>query len=233
MPKEYLIPSEITQLEASTLTLRDRLLVRILFRLGCRVSEALAITTHDIDFINSRVSIIHLKARLNLNCRQCGARLSLSHAYCPSCGIKTETSTSSRLEKRKMRTLPIDTDTLRLIKEYIDSGATVVKEGKTFIFGFGRHRAWQIIKESAIRGGLPELRNPESGKIHNVSPHKLRDAFAVHAMKLDDSGEGMRFLQEHLGHTSFNTTAKYRKVAGEEHQAWYSKLWAERLENKG
>ena len=35
-------------------------------------------------------------------------------------------------------------------------------------------------------------------------------------------------LQEHLGHASFNTTAKYRKVAGEEHREWYDKLWAKK-----
>jgi integrase/recombinase XerD len=33
-------------------------------------------------------------------------------------------------------------------------------------------------------------------------------------------------LQQHLGHSSFNTTAKYRKVAGDEHREWYRKLWS-------
>jgi integrase/recombinase XerD len=35
----------------------------------------------------------------------------------------------------------------------------------------------------------------------------------------------MRLLQEHLGHASFNTTAKYRKISGEEHGEWYRQLW--------
>jgi len=30
-------------------------------------------------------------------------------------------------------------------------------------------------------------------------------------MKHDGSGDGLRLLQEHLGHANFNTTAKYRK----------------------
>jgi integrase/recombinase XerD len=72
---------------------------------------------------------------------------------------------------------------------------------------------------------LSDLVNPETGKRHGVSPHRLRDAFAVHAVKLDDSGDGLRLLQEHLGHVSFNTTAKYRKIAGEELKEWYQKLW--------
>jgi integrase/recombinase XerD len=80
---------------------------------------------------------------------------------------------------------------------------------------------------------LPKLINPETGKVHNVSPHKLRDAFATHAVKLDDSGDGLRLLQEHLGHASFNTTAKYRKVAGEELKDWYGKLWEKEGKQNG
>jgi len=56
------------------------------------------------------------------------------------------------------------------------------------------------------------------GTNHYLSPHRFRDAFSVHAMKLDDSGDALRLLQEHLGHASFNTTARYRKVAGEKHR---------------
>ncbi len=82
--------------------------------------------------------------------------------------------------------------------------------------------------ECAAKAGLPELVNPETGKRHSISPHRLRDAFAVHAMKTDDSGDGIRLLQEHLGRASFNTTARYRKIATQEHEAWYRKLWQEK-----
>ena len=66
-------------------------------------------------------------------------------------------------------------------------------------------------------GYLPVL-NPETGKMRGVSPHRLRDAFSVHAMKMYDSGASLRLFQEHLGQVSYNTTAKYRKVVGEEHR---------------
>ena len=130
-------------------------------------------------------------------------------------------------EHRRQRVLPIDSQTLRMLKEYVERGGPVLRDGKKFIFGINRHRAWQIVKECAEKAGLPKLVNAETGKVHNISPHRLRDAFAVHAVKLDDSGDGLRLLQEHLGHVSFNTTAKYRKVAGEELKDWYDKLWAE------
>ena len=63
-----------------------------------------------------------------------------------------------------------------------------------------RGRAWLIVKECAVRAGLGQLVYPETGDIRGISPHRLRDAFAVHAVKLDDSGDGLRLLQEHLGH---------------------------------
>ena len=128
-------------------------------------------------------------------------------------------------EHRRQRVLPIDTDTLEAIKQYIQRGGPIIHDGKEFIFGINRHRAWQIIRDCAEKAGLPKLVNPETGKVHNISPHKLRDCFAVHAMKLDDSGDGLRLLQEHLGHVSFNTTAKYRKISGIEHRDWYDNLW--------
>ena len=112
-----------------------------------------------------------------------------------------------------------------MLQDYIKRGGPVKTGDKTLILGITRHRAWQIVKECAEKAGLPKLINPETGKVHNISPHKLRDAFATYAVKLDDSGDGLRLLQEHLGHASFNTTAKYRKIAGEELKDWYSKLW--------
>jgi len=130
-------------------------------------------------------------------------------------------------EHRRQRVLPIDRQTLEMLIEYIERSGPVVRDGKRLIFGINRHRAWQIVKECAEKAGLPKLLNPETGRTHNVSPHRLRDSFAVHAVKLNDSGDGLRLLQEHLGHASFNTTAKYRKVSGQEHRDWYLRLWEE------
>lgn len=129
-------------------------------------------------------------------------------------------------EHRRQRVLPVDNETLEMLREFIDRGGPVLRDGKRLIFGINRHRAWQIIKQCAEQAGLPKLVNPETGKMHNVSPHRLRDAFAVHSVKLDDSGDGLRMLQEHLGHQNFNTTARYRKISGEEHHEWYRKLWS-------
>jgi integrase/recombinase XerD len=132
-----------------------------------------------------------------------------------------------------MRTLPLEKETLSILREYVDRGGPVKRGNQTFIFDIGRHRAWQIVKELAKQAGLPPLTNPESGRSRNVSPHRLRDAFAVHAMKSDSSGDSLRMLQVHLGHASFNTTARYRKVGGSELKEWYGKLWPEKERSDG
>jgi integrase/recombinase XerD len=218
--KAYLEPEEVALLENAASCLRDKLLIRLLFHLGCRISEALALKVEDIDFSQGTVTIEHLKTRLELCCPSCGARLGKSHKFCPICGHSVEKAVAQEKEHRRLRTLPIDDDALKMLADFVRRDKT-----KGLIFRINRHRAWQIVCECAERAGLPKLINPETGKVHNVSPHKLRDGFAVMAMKLDDSGDGLRLLQEHLGHQSFNTTAKYRKVSGKEHREWYRRLW--------
>jgi len=61
--KTYLEQSEVEKLEQQANCVRDMLLIRLLSRLGCRVSEALAIKVEDIDFNWGTVTIQHLKER--------------------------------------------------------------------------------------------------------------------------------------------------------------------------
>jgi len=223
--KAYLDPNEVSKLEKAATNLRDLLLIRLLSHLGCRISEAIRIKVDDIDLVNQTITIQHLKARIKLSCHHCGFRLGKSHTYCPRCGAKIEGTIAQEREHRRVRTLPVGQHTITLLHDYISRGGPMLRGDTMLLFGINRHRAWQIVRECADRAGLPNLINPETGRIHGVSPHRLRDAFAVHAMKVDDSGDGLRLLQEQLGHASFNTTAKYRKVAGEELKSWYHKLW--------
>ena len=99
--KAYLEPEEVEQLEQAALThdprtselvpcLRDRLLIRLLFRLGCRISEVLGIAVDDVDFNRAMVTIEHLKVRVKLSCPQCATRLSKTARFCPGCGVKVE-----------------------------------------------------------------------------------------------------------------------------------------------
>ena len=128
-------------------------------------------------------------------------------------------------EGRRVRTVPLDPSTLGMLREYIDRGGPVTLHGKLFLFEITRNRARQVIRECADRAGLEPLVNTETGRVHSVSPHRLRDAFAVMAVRHDDSTDGVRMLQEQLGHANIGTTMRYRKVAGQELKEWYKGLW--------
>jgi len=59
MPKAYVEPEEVRLMEEAADYLRDKLLIRLLFHMGCRISEALGITVDDIDFYQGTVTIQH------------------------------------------------------------------------------------------------------------------------------------------------------------------------------
>ncbi len=224
MAKTYLELEEVERLEGAAEYLRDKLLIRLLFHLGCRISELLGIGVDDIDFSQGTVTIEHLKARVKLSCPDCGTRLSKTARFCPGCGGKVEKVVAEEKEHHRKRTLPLDKETLAMLRVYIEHGGPVERDGKQLLFGLKRRQACNIVRQCAAKAGLGPLVNPETGELRGVSPHRLRDAFAVNAVKADDSGDGLRLLQEHLGHTSIVTTMKYRKVAGEEQREWYEKL---------
>ena len=227
MTKAYLQVDDVKRLERAATCLRDRLLIRVLFHLGCRVSEALNLEVKSVDFSEGTLTIEHLKARIRLSCPRCRARLGKAHIFCPRCGARVKKAVAEERERRRVRTLPLDQETLELLRNYVSRGGPVTRKGKQLAFGINRHRGWQIIKECADRAGLGMLVNPETGRLHNVSPHRLRDAFAVMAVQRDDSTDGIRMLQEQLGHVSIATTMRYRKVAGQELKHWYQTLWEE------
>lgn len=79
----YLELEQIQKLGQAATNVRDRLLIELPFHLGCRISEALALTTDDIDLEKGEVRILHLKSRIKMLCSNCQTRLGRSHSFCP------------------------------------------------------------------------------------------------------------------------------------------------------
>ena len=215
----YLSPVEVESLAQAAACVRDEVLIRLLFWGGCRISEALGIEVDDVDPIKCTVVIKHLKARIRLLCPHCEARLSRIAKFCPGCGKEVPEPLRKEQETRWIRTIPLEKRTMERLAYFIRRDGT-----KGLIFKIGRFQAVNIVKECARRAGIGDLVNPKTGKRRGVSPHRLRDAFAVMAVQQDDSTDAIRMLQEHLGHQSIATTMKYRKVSGTELREWYTKL---------
>lgn len=55
MNKAYLEVGKVKHLEQVATNVRDKLLIKLLLHLGCRISEALALEVRDIDFTRLRL----------------------------------------------------------------------------------------------------------------------------------------------------------------------------------
>ena len=144
--KAYPEPEEIAAMKQAASNMRDGLLIQLLSRSGCRISEALALCVEDIDFDQCTVTIKHLKKRLKISYPSCGAGLGATHAFCPKCGVKITKSQAEEQERRRQRVLPLDDETLELLKQYIQRGGPVMRGGKKLILAIGGHQAWRIVR---------------------------------------------------------------------------------------
>ena len=228
--KEYLEAKETSLIEDKATCLRDKLLIRLLRRLGCRVGEVLGLEEQHVDFENRQVRIEHEKMRVALYCPFCPqdgkdrTRLSKKSVFCPKCGKAVEQAVSKGKAERHLRKIPVDADTLTLIREYIKKGGVTAVGGKRMLFTIKRQWAWHIVVECAEKAGFLQLENPENERKHHVHPHSFRDAFAINAMKKKPTMDDARLLQEILGHSNINTTMHYRKVNNNELHDFYDDI---------
>lgn len=154
--KVYLELTDIELMEKVASTQRDKLLIRLLSRLGCRISEALALKVKDVDFEQKTVTILHLKRIIKVSCPWCKARLGIRHQYCPVCGVKVNETIKRQQERKRIRVLPIDRRSVEMLRQYLSQSKSCVGSGEP-IFCFNRHRAWQIIRDCAREAKLTDL----------------------------------------------------------------------------
>ena len=196
---------------------RDRAFVTLLARSGVRISEAIQIKESDVDFTNATLSIIHLKERLKSKCPGCGAILGKRHIFCPGCGNKVDQAIREKVEQRRQRTIPIDNDTLALIKTYLKWRRQFSYRGP-LLFPFTRQRGWQLIERIGRRAGISGLH-----------PHSFRHFLAT---SWAAKGLDVKKLQLLLGHASIATTMEYVDSNFDQLKAEYEKLWENKNDNE-
>jgi integrase/recombinase XerD len=151
--KAYLDPERVEKLIAVAPHIRDKLLVRIPWRTGIRVSELIRLRIQDIDFENRAITIIVQKQRKK---------------------------DGKVIERR--RVVPIDQGTLDMIKEYLEWRKQAPYDGE-LLFPFTRQRVNQIYLVLGKKAGIKEVGDPAISQRRHLHPHHIRHSFAVRSIK--------------------------------------------------
>ena len=184
--KGYMTPAECKKVVDAADNLRDTLLLRLLWRTGARISEVLSLELDDILYDDRVIIIKTLKRRK----RKKGG-------------------------KEKKRRIPIDIETLKMIKEFTDSK----KIFKGTVFHITRVAAFYIVRKCGAKAGITHVGEKE------IHPHHFRHSFAVEFIKKNP--DSMRQLQMLLGHSSISTTAEYLQFSPTELREDYDRMWDE------
>jgi integrase len=120
-------------------------------------------------------------------------------------------------KKRETRALlPIDSETLEMLKEYIKTNN--IKDDE-FIFKISRQRVDQIFKKLCEKVGITKIgeRKPHV--------HVLRHSFAIQWSKIAKSPADIVKLKEQLAHSRLDTTMFYLRFNPEETRDLLEKMW--------
>lgn len=209
-PIKHLESYQIDTLINSAANPRDRAFISLLARTGIRVSETIQLKISDIDFQRGMLTITHLKEKSKLKCPHCGESLGKRHLFCPNCGRRVERAVREKIEQRRQRIIPIDSNTLHLIQEYLGWRRSFPYRGP-LVFPFSRQRGWQIVEKLGRSVGIT-----------GVHPHSFRRLLATIWV---NKGLDTKRLQLLLGHASISTTMQYVDSTVEQIKAEYDKLW--------
>ncbi len=102
----------------------------------------------------------------------------------------------------KTRIVPIGSQAIRVLREWMKLRETLLKPGETALF---LSRNGKSISPRSVSQHL-KMRAIQQGISINVHPHVLRHSFASHLLQ---SSADLRAVQEMLGHASISTTQTY------------------------
>jgi integrase/recombinase XerD len=177
--KGYLEVGQVEKIIAAARNLRDKLLVRIPWRTGIRVSELTGLRIQDIDFDNRAIVIKVQKMRKR---------------------------DGKAIERR--RVVPIDQGTLNMVSEYLEWRKQFPYKGD-LLFPITRQRVDQIYWKLGRRAGIKEIGDPAISKHRKLHPHHLRHSFAIHCVKHGMSIERLQKILGHQSPTTTSVYLQY------------------------
>lgn len=180
----YISPRRVKQIIDSASSLRDRILVRLLWVTGCRVSELVG------DKVKQNgVVVKEFKG------------VQIEDVVWEENVIIMDTLKRKRYPPPKRR-VEVDDITMRMLKKYVGTRKT----GK--LFGITRQRVFQIIRKLGQNARVGRVGNK------GIHPHHFRHSHCVAWIRDNNNMEGLRKLQERLKHASITTTTLYLQFAG-------------------
>jgi integrase/recombinase XerD len=177
--KGYLSPEQVERVIAVTSNLRDKLLVRVPWRTGIRVTELISIRIQDIDFDNRAIVIKVQKLRKK---------------------------DGKAVERR--RVVPIDQGTLDMVREYLAWRKQFPYKGD-LLFPITRQRVDQVFWKLGRRAGIKEIGDPAVSQHRKLHPHHLRHSFAIHCIKRGMSIERLQKILGHSSPTTTSVYLQY------------------------
>lgn len=196
----FFTPAQVEAMIESCDNRRDRVLIRLLWRTGMRISELVRPGKNRSPVLGLRVENI----------------------------LWGENALIIRHAKRKgnpPRRIDVDHETLAMVRDYLERRSV----NSEFVIPITRQMAYWVVREAAERVGITEVGDPLVSQRRHPHPHHLRHSLAVHSVRVTKGNYAdLIRLQSQLGHASIATTAGYVQFSDEEQRKWYDDLWKEK-----
>lgn len=216
--KTFLTEQEVVSICQAAPTPRDKALLWLLWDTGARVSEVLSIKWDDLDLFEGRCFIRTAKVKFWKTCPQCKHKAGRQSRYCPKCGGGLNSveaiAEASSARRRIVSFSPITQSWL--FTHWVVSWQAKIDSpwlfpGRSLESSLTTQAVQAMLTKAAAKTGLGGaiLDHPSYDTQHKVSPHKFRDARAVHEFKKQPDLEGVRILASKLGHSNPETTLQH------------------------